>query len=73
MDLAQKFEGVAGETIIPVTELGLNIKDRFLRAKWLNTWLDPIVVLTIRDAGVTPAQIFLWHKDLFDTISPKFV
>ena len=59
MDLTQKFDGVACETIISVTELDLNPKHRILRAKRLTTRFGPTVVLTIRGEGAAPAQIFL--------------
>jgi len=59
MDLAKKFEGIACEMTIYVTELNLNRKYRILRAKRLTTRYGPTGVLTIRDAGATLVQIFL--------------
>ena len=48
MNLAQKFEGVACDKTISVTELDPNRKYRILRAKRLTTIFGPTVVLTIR-------------------------
>jgi len=59
MDLAQKFEGVACEKTISVTDLDLNRKYRILRAKGLTTRFGPTVLLTIRGEGAAPCQIFL--------------
>ena len=59
MDLAQRFEWVACEKNISVTELGLNRKYRILLAKRLTTIFGPNVVLTIRGEGAAPARIFL--------------
>jgi len=59
MDLAQRFEWVACEKKISVTELGLNRKYRILLAKRLTTIFGPNVVLTIRGEGAAPARIFL--------------
>jgi formylmethanofuran dehydrogenase subunit D len=59
MNLAQKFEGVACDKTISVTELDPNRKYRILRAKRLTTRFGPTVVLTIRDSMEAPAQVFM--------------
>jgi hypothetical protein len=59
MDLAQKFEGVACDKTISVTELDLNRKYRIRRAKKLTTSFGPTGVLTMRDSVEAPAQVFL--------------
>jgi len=59
MDLAQKFERVACDKTISVTELDPNRKYRILRAKRPKTRFGPTAVLTIRDSVEAPAQVFL--------------
>ena len=71
MDLAQKFEGVACETTISITELDLNRKYRILRAKRRSKLFGPTVIVILRDEGAAPAQIFLprWYTDVItDTV-----
>ena len=59
MDLTQKFEWVACDKTICVTELDLIRKYRILMAKRLTTRIGPAVVLTPRDSMEAHAQVFL--------------
>jgi len=59
MVLTQKFEGVACEKTISVTELDFNRKFRIFRAERQTTRFGPIVVLTTRGEGAAPVQVFL--------------
>ena len=67
MDLNQKFDGVTCDTTVSFSELDVNRKYSILKAKRLTKRFGPTVILTVKDGGAAPLQIFLprIYSDVF--------